>query len=766
MWQIVRRNLLSPIVFIISALVAVLFTIHQRSDAFFLSATIVINAILGIAQELRARHALRRLELLNAPVARRITETGIEMVSPGQLLIGDLLSIELGDQIPADGVVVRSHSLQVNEALITGEAREIAKQTGSFVFAGSFVMSGESEVRITALGSHSKMGEMGQRLKQYAEKVSPLQRSLSSLITYLTYAALAVSLLIFLTGHQKHSPLNIIINTVIAGAISIVPEGIILASTLLLSLGALKMARTGVIIQRLTAIEGLSRLDTLCLDKTGTLTTNKLILESYIPLNATLKELSMALSMLVHAETHPNATLKAIASEIRPLSSTRVLESLAFTSSRKWSAVLAEYSNSTKCLALGSPEALCRAYPLPRSISQTIHSYTRSGKRVLLVMDYGNPCSDDGEVVLSTLSEYKGTPIGLVVMNQELRPNIVDTLFYLQAQGVCIKVLSGDAPRTVQFVAHQAGVLHSEKVISGDELALINRKEWPRVVREYTVFARILPEQKEMIITTLQDMGFVGMVGDGVNDALAIKKADLGIAMFDGSAAARQVADIVLVNNDFSIFPHGMRIGSQIILGLELVTGSYFNRIIASLTILFLCLFLNLPYPFFPSHLVILNLITVAIPSIAWSLFPPETTQRYDPRKFFTDTWKFALPNGLITGLAVLVGYILARHIFSGNVTLARSMAVTVIQGLGIFSFTLLPSALHAIDSSQLRKWQLGYSIVLPLVLIYLSTLPRYQLFFHLVPLGLTGWAYALAIIVIAGSLQLAYHRRPVKYDI
>jgi cation-transporting ATPase E len=752
MLDILVRNLATPIVALIATLTLALAFLGQATDAALLASTILLNCTVAIIQEWRARTALQRLSLLRAPFARRITLHGLRRISLDKIQDGDHLRLEAGDLVPADGDILTALNCLANESLLTGESEEVAKSAGSRMVAGSIVVAGWAEIRVTATGTHTQAGEIAGRLQTYTQRPTPLQKTLGDMVRYLTYASLGISVLIFLDSSHAGRPLAATLNTVVAGAVAIVPEGLILASTLLLSLGALQMAKKGVLVQRLAAVEGISRLRTLCLDKTGTLTTNRLVLEETSPeYTPGILGLSECLAAFAACPQPLSPTLQALDKGL-PASKATFIKEIPFTSSRKWSAVAVRMGTHEECLVLGAPDILAKHLPVPQDLTHWMKLRSHDGRRVLLVVRVRGKWNQ--RFAAETLLQEPLEVVGAASLLQELRPAIQDTLFYLQAQGVAIKIISGDAPETVRSIAHSAGVLHSERVLTGDQLALLAGREWEKAVRETTVFARVLPEQKERLVATLSHHGFTGMVGDGVNDALALKRADLSVAMADGAQAARQVADIVLLANDFSIFPEGMRLGSQLIMGLQLITGLYANRIIAGLAVLGVSLALRLPYPLLPGHVVAINMVTVAAPALLWSLFPPKAVERKPAKAFLSEALRFGLPNGIISGTAATV--LFAVSLSSGaSLMLARTIAVAVLIVTGSFSFVILPRSLRAIDTLVLRQWQAGYLIVLPFLLIGLDHFAGIRSFFHLTQVPAKDWPGLVLVVVCSILLQL-----------
>lgn len=752
----ILRNVFTPATILICSLIIILLLIKQRGDALFLASTITVNSLIAIIQEIRAKKALRRLELLNTPQVRRITNKGIRLTNLKDISIGDFVSIEPGDQIGVDGRIINNDSCQIDESLLTGESSPVSKNVGDSAYAGSIVVSGKATLKVTAVQDQTRVSQMSAALRWYDQKLTPLQKNIYQLIRYLTYLALAMSVLIYFDGHQGNLGATEKINTIVAGAVSLVPEGLILASTVLFSYGALQMASLEVLVQRLAAIEGFSRLNFLCLDKTGTLTENRPSLHCIEPLrNYNLEAVYSLLNGLVRAEPSPNPTLLEIMTAIPKKIQKHAIDIInkaPFSSARKYSGAAFHnlQENSKHSIILGAPEILAERIRLNSSETARIEQLTKLGLRVLLLIE----CKTENQASSNHLDNAEGRPAALLAFSSRLRPGVIDSIFFLQAQGIKLKVISGDNPATVSYTAKKAGILDSHIYLTGDQLALLSESERRKKITQTTVFARVLPEQKKQIINTLRQEGFTGMVGDGVNDALALKTADLSVAMAQGSQASRQIADVVLLNNSFSAFPVGMRLGTQIILGLEMVACVFMNKIVLSLVILVLSMLFNTQFPFEARHLLILNLYIIGLPTLLWSLTPPRTTRRLNPRHFFKRIMGFATLNGLITGIAVMSGYVTTLWQTAGNTESSRSVALYITFALGVFSFWLIPRFLQAIDNRQIRAWQVFYLAFCPTTLILLVSQPWFIKSFHLAKLHILQWLVLGFVILAAAGLQ------------
>lgn len=753
---LVLRNVFSPINIVIGVLAVLLTLMGQAADAFFLAATMSLNVAVAIVQEVRARLALDKLELLTAQTARLLTmRKGVIEVPVERLEVGNHIIIESGDQIPGDGVVVKTWHCLIDEALLTGESLPVVRDEGETVFAGSIVVGGKAEVRLTATGGSTRVSQITNKLKWFDSRQTPIQQTLTIMMRWLTGVAFLIAFLMIVQGVLTHVDAATVVRNIAAGAISMVPEGLLLSTTLLFSYGVLRMAREGVLIKRLATIEGFGRLQYLCMDKTGTITEEKLAVREIVA-EGDADEVYAALSAIAQVEPSPSSTLQAIMQTL-PKIKQQVRGSVPFNPIQKWSAAELERGGAWKWVRLGAPEYL---YPdienveVRDKVRRKITPLVNRGLRLVLVTLHSSYDPRSG-------FSKDGVVLGWAVLASTYRRGIEDALFYLQAQGVQIKVISGDAPGTVKSIAKDVGIRGTNNVLTGDQLAEMDAEEWRREVFKTTVFARIVPEQKERIIATFQKHGFTGMVGDGVNDALALKKADVGIAMLQGSRATRQVADMVLLDNSFSSFPKGMRIGSQIIIALEMVASVFFNRIAVNFTIIVLGLLAGISYPFLPRHLVMITFFTVGIPTFMWSLFPPEAALSITPERFFQRTLRFAIPNGFLGGLAVLSAYTMVRwqtmrggEVDTGAVQTAIVMVVTA---LGMITFRTIPMALNAIDSPSLRRLQWAYYIGSTIFLALLANQGWFVEFFLLSELTRPEVLSAILIIILAGGAQIRW---------
>lgn len=706
-FTIVWRNFKQPIVIAILILAAALLLLGEHRDAWFVSFVIIVNTLFGIVQELRAKRALRRLELMSAPHARRINEDGtVSDVLFDQLVIGDQIDIRIGDEIPADGTILSSSGLEVNESMLTGESASIEKDKGAVVYASSSVVAGSAFVRISAVGAETRVGGMTEKLKRYTPEVTPLQRSIGRIIAIMTYGALALAALIAIVYTLSGQDAVKIVKTITTAAVTVVPEGLLLASTLLLAFGSLRLAQAKVLPQKLAAIEAMALLNILCVDKTGTLTSDTIEFTALEPFDGAPKNLAEIIGIVAVETSSGNATGDAMVAGLPAPNKYEIIDRLAFSSERKFSGVRVKLGRNILTVCVGAPEFLGRVAPLSDAQKNRIAELASGGQRVLLVATF-----DDTKTDLKSLK--RGVPQGLIVLSNELRAGVAKTVAYLQRNDVSVRVISGDSPETVRSVAERAGINNAEHVITGTELAKLSDEAWGRTVDDMTIFARVLPEQKERLIETfIKKDNFTGMVGDGVNDALALKKANLGVAMYSGAVATRRIADIVLLNNSFNSLPIGMRLGNRIMQAIEMIATLFFHKIIYGIVLLMTTLILGVVYPFEPRHVTFMNIFLVTLPTVMWTLFPPIPTYKISPKRFWWDTLAPVAPIASISGIVVALVYLRLLALHPEDIEGVATSTVLIATFFGIYLVFLVSKMFKAVNNRTAKLARLLYILI------------------------------------------------------
>ena len=792
--DIIKRNLLSPIVLAIFLLAGALIYVREYRDAWFISVVIVVNSLIGIVQEIRAKRVLYRLELMSAPRARVLRDGQAVEVPYDSLVVGDEIILRAGDELPADATVMVSKGLELNESMLTGESAAIEKAVGDTVLAATTVLAGEGTARVTAVGDQTKAGAISQVLKRYKPELTPLQMAIWRAITFLTYGAIVLATLIFIVYYFSGDNVVIILKTITSAAVTVVPEGLLLASSLLLAFGSLRLAQAKVLPQKLAAIEAMALLNLLAVDKTGTLTSDEVTLErvvafdemgvsmgsaiadseksgtratagsperrfSEMKLSEAASDVAELAALIAHETSGGNITGQAILAEITPPKHAEIIEVMAFSSARKMAGVRAKIDGKTRTLMMGAPEFVAKLAPVDAMLQHQLDEWADSGLRVLMLAEF-----DDETTKLKDLPDGSGRAIGAVILRNSLRDGVIDTVKFLQEQGVVIRVISGDNPRTVQHIARQAGIDNPDKAILGSALAGLSDKAFNKAADEHTIFARVLPEQKERLIAHFKQSGkFTGMVGDGVNDALALKKSDLGVAMYAGAPASRRVADIILLNNSFTSLPIGMKLGNRIMQAIEVIATLFFHKIIYGVVLLLSTMLVGLNYPYAPRHITFLNIFLVTMPTIMWTLFPPRPRHRVNPAHFWRDTLQAVAPIALLTGLTVAFTYWSGVTLHPNQAAEAATMTVLTATFFGVYLVFLVGPMLGVVLDKRAHLARTLYMAgVLFVTLVSFGVEPLRQFFDFTVPNIILLWP-GIAVVVIVALVQWWLARRVGK---
>lgn len=747
-FRVVRRNFLSPIVIAIFILAIILLWLGENQDAWFISSVIAINTTLAIIQEIRAQRELKKLELLSAPRARRILAGNkIEEVLFDQLLVGDTIQLQSGDEIPADAEIILDSGLEADESILTGESAPVEKPKGSIVYAASVVIAGGAIAKVLSVGINTKVGRMSVTLKNYNPQLTPLQKAIGRAITVLTYGALGLATAIFIFYWLYGQSMVTIFKTITSSAVTIVPEGLLLASSLLLAYGSIKLAQAKVLPQKLAAIEAMALLDILCVDKTGTLTSDEITfdnIELFSEFNVPINDL---VSILAKETGNGNPTSSAIVRGLQKPKSYEILQTLAFSSIRKMSGIKVKYEGKKYTIFAGAPEFLSELAPLSSTQKIRLEGLASEGKRVMLVAIFNNT-----NISIKELPEKSGQAVGLVVLSNELRDGVVKTVSFLQKNGVSLRVISGDNPDTVSYIAKKAGITNHHKVLTGAKLQAITDDRWDATVMNTTIFARVLPEQKERLVDTFKRLGnFTGMVGDGVNDALALKKSDLGVAMYAGAVATRRVADIVLMNNSFNSLPLGMRLGNRVIQAIELIAVLFFHKLIYGVILLIITLVFGVVFPFEPRHITFLNIFLVTTPTIMWVLFPPYPLHRVSPKFFWQDTLRAVAPIAVLSGLMVTISYMSLNILHTGDRDGVTTTTVLIATFFGIYMVYL---SSKMFDIKQTKKSLIAFCLYF--ITVVLIILPSFGIDFVREFFNFTTPAYQNILPILFAVLIVA----------
>ena len=615
---------------------------------------IIGNTVIGIVQEIRAKKTLEKMSLLNAPHADVIRNGSVKQISTEELVKDDVILLTAGKQICADAVVI-SGNIQVNESLLTGEADEVEKTEGSTLMSGSFVVSGECYARLEKVGNESYISKLSLEAKSMGGKEqSEMIRSINLIVKWVGIVIIPIGLILFWQSHFVNGEsITKSVTSTVAAIIGMIPEGLYLLTTVALALSTMKLARKKVLLHDMKSIETLARVDVLCVDKTGTITEPDMKLkEIFLCKNSgadgtqtalTLDELKSLILDYANASVDNNATmlaLKAYAADALTNNTSALhrtaVSQQAFSSSLKYGSVT--FSDGT--YLLGAPEFIM--HDDFARIEEEIIPYADKGDRVLLFARY------DGENVENGINGSV-TPLGFVALANPIRANAVKTFEYFKSQGVAIKVISGDNPRTVSRIAIQAGIESAESFV--DAATLDTEDKIADAVNKYTVFGRVTPKQKKQLVKALQAKGHtVAMTGDGVNDILAMKDADCSVAMASGSEAAAQAAQVVLLDSDFAHMPDVVYEGRRVVNNIQRSASLFLVKNIFSLLLSLFSVILMVTYPLEPAQVSLISMFTIGVPGFLLAL---EQNKDRIKGHFITNVMLKALPGGLTDVIAV-----------------------------------------------------------------------------------------------------------------
>ena len=671
--QIIKENVLTFFNLIFLVLALCLCLVGSFKNLMFLLVA-VANTVVGSFQEIRAKRAVDKLTLVAAGTAKAIRSGQRVSVRTDQLVRDDIVEFAAGDQICADAVV-RDGQLQVNESLLTGEADAILKNPGDTLKSGSFVISGRARVQLTHVGSESYAAKLAAEARRNVRSTkSEMMLSLTKLITVVGIALIPLGIILFLRHFLsvfQGLPLRDSVESTVSALIGMIPEGLYLLTSVAIAASCLKLSRKRVLVQDMNCIETLAHVDVLCVDKTGTITEPTMEVTDVYPLNSerfSYDDIEKILAAFYHGEEPDNETARAMGQQFAGETTWRAVKRMAFSSSTKWSG--ADFGENGRYV-VGAPEFIMGdRYD---SIRSEAEPWSERGCRVLLLAAY-DTAFDDGP-----LQSAHVAPIALVFLSNLLRPDAQETFRYFASQGVSVRVISGDNPITVAQVAARAGIENADRYV--DAMTLSTEQDFEEAVKYYTVFGRVTPEQKRYLVRAFQKQGHtVAMTGDGVNDVLALKDANCGIAMASGSQAASQVAQIVLLNSQFSAMPAIVAEGRRVINNIQRAASLFLVKNIFSFALTLLLLFIDMPYPLVPIQLSLISTFTIGIPSFFLALEPNYARVE---GKFMRNVIRRAMPGGLTNLTIVLLAGFFTSTFGLSNEQL-NTICVWVMSAVGL----------------------------------------------------------------------------------
>jgi cation-transporting P-type ATPase E len=763
--SIVAANVFTLFNAILGAFFVVLVLLGQFADATF-GLIAVINTAIGIRQELKAKETLDELALLVAPRARvvrdgRVVELTAELVVPH-----DIVRVEPGDQLIADGELVAARGLTMDESVLTGEADGVRKRTGDRALSGSFCLAGSGYYEVDAVRERSYAGRLAGEARTFRHPPSPLQVEVNRVLWATTLAMIPMAIVLLVALNLRSVGITDAAQTAAAGLVTMVPEGLVLLMSVTLAVAAVRLARMRTLVQQMAATEALAAVDTICVDKTGTLTDGTLQLVAVELADPDRPGPAQeALGRFAHSAGERNRTLQVIAERF-PASPQRVVAEVPFSSAWKWSGATLDGSGTARSYVLGAPDVLQRtgALSLSPGLERALAEHTGAGRRVVAFGEAAGRLPDDPARQPPPHLEARA----LVVLEERLRSDARETVDFMRSQDVDLKLISGDARETVTAVARAVGVPADAGVVEGPDLPE-DRGGLGRIAENNTVFCRITPEQKQALVGALADRGrFTAMVGDGVNDVPALKRARLAVAMGSGSQVTKGVADIVLLSDEFAMLPRAVGAGRRIARNIHRLGRLYLTKSVYAGVLILFAAITGFAFPFLPRHLTVAAFLTIGIPSFVLALAPSEGPL-YRGR-LLRSLAAFAFPAGIACGVASLLSFFLVDTVFGGTIDDGRTAATTTLIVIGLCFILLLergPGREHITIQSYMLALVAGLGA---LYALGLAAAPVRD-FFDLQLLSAGQWflsllAVAAGLVIAAAAWRVPYIQRLEAPDI
>lgn len=719
--QIFRDNLVTLFNLINVLLGALVLVTGSYKNLLFLG-VVVVNTAIGIFQEIRSKRQVDKLALLSESKSR-IRRAGKIVVHPQEDIVqDDILEIGRGDQLPVDALIRQTTGLEVDESQITGESTPIIKVTGENLTSGSVILAGRAAVQATTVGHGSFVKQLAHSAKQQRRTASQLLTIINRIIKALTFAIIPLGVALFVSSMMRGQDLNRAILGTVASMVGMIPEGLVLLTSVALAAGAFTLGRRHVLVRELPAIEALARVDVLCLDKTGTITSGQLQLDRVEPWAETnLETTQTILAQLVAATSDDNETAQAIQQALGTPTVTATTV-LPFSSGRKWSGAIWD----KQAYVMGAPEFIFDQ--VPAGLQARIHTLAGQGYRVLVLA---------AAKALTTPRPTAPRALGLILITDELRPRAKDTFSFFANQDVALKVISGDNPVTVASIAQRAEIAGAERLVDMSQVG--ETPDYGQLVRDYTVFGRVTPQQKEQLIKAYQAAGHtVAMTGDGVNDLLALRQADCSIAMASGSEATKSLADFVLVDSNFDAMINVLNEGRRVINNVERVASLFLIKTMYSVVLTLIFIFMSRSYPFEPIQLTPISSLMVGIPTFFLAL-QPNYARIAD--RFMKQVMEIAAPAAVC-----VVGYILVVMALGTQFQLSFATTSTLsVLMTGLISLNAL-----LMVARPLNRFKIGLVVAMAALfaIIFLFFGPIFSL------VNLLNWRLALIYLPLTVSVE------------
>ena len=712
----------------------------------------VVNSYIGIRQELKAKRILDELAVLVAPHAKVVRDGQAVELLATEVVPGDVIEIVPGDQLVADGEVVSSRGMTLDESMLTGEADGVRKGEGDRMLSGSFCISGSGRYLVDAVREQSYAGKLAGEAKTFRHPPSPLQSEVNRVIVACVYLMLPLAVLLILTLKLRNTGLEEAAQTATAGLVTLIPEGMVLLMSVTFAVAAVRLAKKDTLVQQISASESLASVDTICVDKTGTLTDGELRLAG-VEIAAGVDEASAqaALGRFAASAGERNRTLETIGERF-PGEAGEVEVEVPFSSEWKWSGL----TSGASTFMLGAPDILAEAgaLELPAELASKLEEHTAAGRRVVAFGESKQGLPSDP----ATEKPPRLTPLALIVLEETLRPDAAATIATMREEEVDLKLISGDARATVTAVAYGVGVPRDAGVVEGGELP-DDPQELAAVAQRNTIFCRIKPEQKKALVAALSDSGrYTAMIGDGVNDVPALKRARMAVAMGSGAQVTKGVADVVLLKDEFSRLPEAVGEGRRIARNVHRLGRLYLTKTVYAAALILLVAIPGFAFPFLPRHLTVAAFLTIGIPSFVLALAPSDGPL-YRGR-LLRALAGFAVPAGLATALGSILSFFLVDTVAGGSLEAGRTAATTTLIVLGL-SFVLLlergPGREHIAIQSYMLALIAGLGALFALAL---AAAPVRD-FFEMTLLSAIQWFLALLAAAVGLTIASLLWRLP-----
>ena len=782
-WAIVRANVFTLFNTVLGSCLALVLLVGDPRDGLF-GFIVVANAAIGVVQEYRAKRTLDRLAVLHAPRAR-VLRAGVEQeLAVAEVVQDDVLLLRTGDQIPADAIILVAQSLEIDESLLTGESDPVIKAPGDTALSGSAVVAGYGTARVHRVGSESYASALTAEARRFSLVNSEIRNSINRIILYIAWALIPIILLVINGQMSAHGgwavavasgEWRIAVISAVASIVAMIPEGLVLLTSISFGMAAVSLARRQVLVQELPAVEGLARVDMVCLDKTGTLTEGRMEWAGTTVLGQATEQVPGWEQVLAWQAAHPNAnaTAAALAPSYSHVPADKPTAEVNFNSARKYSAVSFGPGPIAGDWVLGAPEMVLASGNHAEALTASFEVSGRGLRALVLAhRPLHTPALRQSAVLAQSAPKMAAelgasaagaaeddfslaglTPVALLVFREKVRPDAAETLAYFRDQGVELKIISGDNPRTVAAVAREVGFEfdgdgYDARELPEDLAAIAD------VLENENVLGRVTPEQKKSIVLALQSRDHVvAMTGDGVNDALALKHADIGIAMGSGAAATKAVSRLVLLDGQFSHLPSVVAEGRRVIANVERVANLFLTKTTYAIIISITIGIVMWRYPFLPRQLSIVSSMTIGIPAFFLALLP--NARRYRPG-FLRRTLMFAIPAGTIVAACIMAVYTFAR-IFPGTSTDPEQM---IREAQTAATMTVLVVALWVLGTlaRPFDKWRALLVAAMVLGLVLVMAVPYARTFFALdIPSG--GLLAATIAVTATGctAIELLY---------